>query len=134
MKSELFGMSTRNAKLSDTQLTEILARCVMGWKIGPDRFVLEDCRWLPRWRFQPTKNIADAFRLLEASCVQEYFLRVDRNGFCRAQVRTSGTLGDATAGSMALAICHAVAQVHGVHVAGHEQRRETRNSELLGGF
>jgi hypothetical protein len=100
------------------ELTILLAEKVMGWRVAPDRFLMDGRRWLATWRFQPTKNIADAFQLLERADVNEYILRVDRKGLCRAKVRTSSASGEATSSSLPLAICVAVARAYGIRVEG----------------
>jgi hypothetical protein len=102
------------------QLTDALAREALGWKTAPDRYLLNDRRWLPKWRFQPTKNIADAFQLLEAADVLGYALRVDRNGVCRASVRTKAASAEASGPSVPRAICVAFARVYGIRVEERE--------------
>ena len=47
------------------QLTALLAEHLLGWTPAPDRFLLPNRRWMPRWRFQPFKSLSDAFQLLE---------------------------------------------------------------------
>lgn len=48
-------------------LAGLLAECVMGWIAAPDRFMLGGRTWIPRWRFPPYQNIADAFQLLDTA-------------------------------------------------------------------
>src|ERR1039458_3711266 len=58
--------------MTGDHLAAVLAERVMHWRVTPDRFLTGNRGWLPRWRFQPTKNPKDAFRLLEAVAPQEY--------------------------------------------------------------
>ena len=37
----------------------------MGWSGGLDRFMMGDRRRMPRWKFQPATQMANAFHLLE---------------------------------------------------------------------
>jgi hypothetical protein len=53
------------------QLTGVLAERVMGWGVGPDRFLTGNRGWMPRWKFQPAQKLADAIRLLEAANTEE---------------------------------------------------------------
>jgi hypothetical protein len=98
------------------QLTAILAERVMGWSVGPDRFMIGGRRWLSRWRFQPTESLADAFRLLEAAAPQEYCMCGDDKGNIHVQVRISGTTGEARGTSTPLAITYAIARAVGIEV------------------
>ena len=54
--------------MTSEHLTAILAERVMGWTVGPDRFMMGNRGWMPRWRFQPAEKLDDAFRLLEGGC------------------------------------------------------------------
>jgi hypothetical protein len=93
------------------QLTGKLARRVLGWKTAPNRYIVGNRKWLPTWRFQPTKNIADAFRVLDAADVVEYVLRADRNGIYRVKVWTRRASAEASGPSLPLTICIAIARV-----------------------
>jgi len=46
-------------------VTARLAERVMGWSVAPDRYLIGNRSWIPRWRFQPLERLEDAFRLLE---------------------------------------------------------------------
>ena len=52
----------------------------MGWTVGPDRFMMGNRGWMPRWRFQPAEKLEDAFRLLEEAAPQEYSICGDDKG------------------------------------------------------
>ena len=96
--------------MNDERLTEELARQVLGWKVAPGRYLMGDRRWLPRWRFQPTKNLMDAFRLLEGAAPQEYSMRGDGNGHFWVQVRIGDRTGKADGTSKSRVITVAVAR------------------------
>jgi len=97
-------------------LTALLAARVMGWKVGPDRFTMGDRRWLPRWRFQPTKNLGDAFRLLDAANPREYSMRHGAGGFWVQVQLQSGGIGEVRDRSKPRAIARAVAIAFGIEV------------------
>src|ERR1700682_4235324 len=102
--------------MTDDQLAAILADRVMRWTVGPDRFVVDGGRWLPRWRFQPARRLEDAFRLLERAAPQEYAMGAAENGGFWARVRVAGATGEARESSQARAITFAVARAIGVEV------------------
>jgi hypothetical protein len=86
----------------------------MGWEVAPDRFLVGKRRWMPHWRFQPTKKLEDAFRLLEQAGPEEYAMgRKGREQFW-AWVKIGGTIGEARAGSKPQSITLAVAQALGI--------------------
>lgn len=107
---------TYGAAMSDDRLNEELARQVLGWKVAPDRFLLGGRRWLPRWRFQPTKKLTDAIRLLEAAKPQEYSMAVNASRESWAKVKIRGTTAQAQGKTQPLAICRAVAAAYGIEV------------------
>src|SRR5713101_3996317 len=82
------------------QLTVLLVEKVMAWRIAPGRFLMNGRRWLPRWRFRPTKILGDAFRLLEKADVVEYALGTGRNRTYWVKVRTSDASAEASGSSL----------------------------------
>jgi hypothetical protein len=102
--------------MTTEQLTRILAERVMGWGVGPERFLIGGRRWLPRWRFQPGKRLADAFRLLEHAAPSEYSMGAAENGSFWVKVRVAGTTGEAREPSKPRAITFAVARALGIDV------------------
>ena len=98
------------------QLTVLLAERVMRWGVAPDRFLTGNRRWMPRWRFQPTKKLTDAIRLLEAAMPEEYSMAVDARGYSWVKVRIGGNNAQASDRSKPLAICRAVAAAYGIEV------------------
>jgi len=102
--------------LTNEQLTAVLAERVMGWTVGPDRFMMGNRGWMPRWRFQPAEKLDDAFRLLEQAAPQEYSICGDDKGGLEVRVRVGVRTGTATGGVMATAIATAVARAVGLQV------------------
>jgi hypothetical protein len=88
----------------------------MHWRATPDRFLTGRRGWMPRWKFQPTKNVKDAFRLLDAAAPQEYSVGTDANGDFGVRVKIGGVSAQALDKSKPLAICRAVAAAYGIKV------------------
>ena len=99
--------------MTNDRLTAILAELVMGWGVGPDRFMMDGRRWLPRWRFRPTENLTDAFKVLEKAAPQEYSMGADVRGFW-VRVRIGTTVGEARSTSKPRAVTFAVARAVGI--------------------
>lgn len=102
--------------MTTDQLAAILAERVMQWGLGPDRFLLGERRWIPRWRFQPTVRLEDAFRLLERLAPDEYTMGAAPDGRSWAKVRVAGVLGEATESSRARAVTFAISRAFGIEV------------------
>jgi hypothetical protein len=102
--------------MTPEMLAAMLAEHVLRWRATPDRFLTGQRGWIPRWKFQPTKKLADAIRLLEAAMPQEYSVHVEANGDFRAMVSISGMTGQARDKSKPLAICRAIAAAVGIKV------------------
>lgn len=103
--------------MSNELLTAILVEKIMGWRVCPDRFLTRDRQWLPRHKFQPTKKLDNAFKLLNAAEPLEYTLGgTNRTGDCWARVKLNGTAGEATSRSMPMAICLAIARALSIDV------------------
>jgi len=98
------------------RLTAALVQRVMGWGVGPDRFLTGNRGWMSRWRFQPTKKLADAFRLLEKAAPEEYNMRGDGEGNVRVHVRIGEATGEACGASKPRAIAYAIARAVGIEV------------------
>jgi hypothetical protein len=116
-RAHVIGHNKKRAPKGTTaeDLTGILAERVMKWGVAPDRFLMGGRRWLPRWRFQPTKSIQDAFRLLEALNPEEYIMRGRRAEEFWVRVRLhKGGVGEASNKSKACAITYAIARAIGV--------------------
>lgn len=105
--------------MTDDQLTAMLAERVMRWTVCPDRFGMGGRRWQPRWRFQPTQKMGDAFRLLEKAAPQEYAMGATENGRFRAMVCVAGVAGEALESSQARALTFAIARAIGIEPEGN---------------
>jgi hypothetical protein len=101
--------------MTSEHLTSVLAEKVMGWSVGPDRFMLGERRWLPRWRFQPVERLEDAFRLLEQAGPEEYSMGAADGSFW-AKVRIAGTTGEARELSKPRALTFAIARAFEIDV------------------
>jgi hypothetical protein len=99
---------------NDQRATDQLARQVMGWRTAPDRFIKPNRGWIPRWRFQPFTELADAFLLLDQAAHQ-YILRCDGRTFT-AEVRTATGRGVASGEHKPRTITLAIAQALGPEV------------------
>lgn len=102
--------------MTDESLTALLAQKVMGWNVAPDRFLVGNRGWIPRWRFQPTEKLDDAFRLLEKAGPEHYSMGLDGTGHFCVQVRVAGKLGMAREEPKPRAITLAVARALGIEV------------------
>jgi hypothetical protein len=88
----------------------------MGWTVGPDRFMMGKRGWMPRWRFQPTVRLDDAFLLLEKAAPQEYSICGDARGDVHVRLIVRGTSSEAHGKSKPLTITHAIARAVGIEV------------------
>jgi hypothetical protein len=100
--------------VTDDQITAFLAERVMGWSVGPERFMMGGRRWIPRWRFQPATRLGDALRLLERLAPQEYAMGAASNGGYWVRVRIAGITGEATESSQARAMMISIARAIGL--------------------
>ena len=97
-------------------LTTALVEKIMGWGIAPERFLMGNRRWIPRWRFRPIENLDDAFQLLEKAAPQEYSICGDDKGSIHVRVRIGGTAGEARGTAEPLTITCAIARAVGIEV------------------
>ena len=104
------------SSVTSANLTARLSERVMGWTVAPDRFLMAKRGWMPRWRFQPTENLVDAFRLLEASAFDEFSMSGNSRGDFRVCVRIGDCTGEAAGTSKSLAITYAIARAVGIEV------------------
>ena len=102
--------------MTNEQLTAVLVERVMGWTVGPDRFMIGNRGWMPRWRFQPADKLDDAFRLLHEAAPEAYSICGDDKGSIHVQVRINGAAGEARGTSIPGAVTYAVARAVGVEV------------------
>jgi hypothetical protein len=101
--------------VTNDQLTAILAERVMRWRATPDRFIKSGRIWIPRWRFQPLVELADAFRLLDQAA-RRYSLTRDGHGVFCASVEIGGSRGKASGEPKARTVTIAVARALGLEV------------------
>ena len=106
----------RTGVLTADMLTALLVERVLGWRVGPDRYMMADRQWLKQERFQPTKSIDAACRLLIALRPIEYTFGGAGASDCWAKVRLKGMSGEAASPSLPLAICLAIARALGIDV------------------
>lgn len=106
--------------MTTQNLTAQLAKQIMQWDVGPDRFLMGERRWMPRERFQPTERIQDAFRLLERAAPQDYTMRAAENGGFWVRVCLAGATGEAREQSKPRAITFAIARAVGIEVESTE--------------
>jgi hypothetical protein len=104
--------------MTNDNLTSLLARKVMGWSVGPDRYLTGHRGWIAKWRFQPTQKLEDALRLMDGAAVTNYTIGKDHEGEFWARVEIGGLTGEAKASSRPAAITLAVAQAVGIPVEG----------------
>ena len=97
-------------------LTNLLAERVMQWTAAPNRFMLGERKWIAAWRFQPCRNLADAFQLLDAARPKTYSVGVDGTGCFWANVQIGGVVGESRDRSLPRAIACAVARAAGIDV------------------
>jgi hypothetical protein len=96
--------------MTNDKLAALLAERVMGWSVTPDRFLMGNRRWMPRWRFQPIERLPDAIRLLEASAAERFEISTDENGDLSVRVDISGKTGEARDRSRPRAVTLAIAK------------------------
>ena len=94
--------------MTNERLTDELALRVMGWKPAPDRFIKSGRSWIPRWRFRPFAELADAFRLLDHAA-DHYTLTRNGSTFA-AEVQIGSCRGKAVGEQKARTITVAVAR------------------------
>ena len=100
--------------MSNEQLTAILAQRVMRWRVGVDRFLMNDGGWKPLWKFRPTERREDALRLLDAAKPIEYTISTLSDGGYRVRVVIGQSAGIAQDIVEPRAITYAVARAIGV--------------------
>src|SRR5579862_1993013 len=104
------GQSRASQTVARDRFIVVLVERVMGWTVGPDRYLMADRKWKPLWRFRPSENLADAFELLDRAAPEQYSICGCYQGECRVRVQINGRIGDASGVSRPLAIAQAVAR------------------------
>jgi len=99
--------------MSDDRLNEELARRLLGWKVGPDRFTSSGRSWMPKWRFKPLVRLEDAFLLLDRAG-GSYLLSLGSDGVFTVEVQVGGRLGQGSGEPKARAITLALSRALGI--------------------
>jgi hypothetical protein len=77
------GGGVARVAVNDRRLTDELARRVMNWGVHADRYVKPGRTWIAVWRFQPLRQVDNAFALLERSqskyCIQLHPRRKEKS-------------------------------------------------------
>jgi transcriptional regulator with XRE-family HTH domain len=76
----------------EERLTDIFAIQCLSWRATPDHFITSDRESIPRWRFQPTREIAHTFLVLNEVAYQ-YVLKFE-GGCYTAKVETASGKGE----------------------------------------
>jgi hypothetical protein len=96
-------------------LTAILAEKVMGWRVGPERFLTGGRCWIRRSRFQPTRRMEDALQL-QNKAGGSYSITKGEGGTVTAKVTLTGKTRTVTDKSDAAALTRALALALGIPV------------------
>jgi hypothetical protein len=102
--------------MTSDQLAAVLAQRVFGWKTAPDRYLLGDRRWTPRWRFRPVDRLVDAIELLERAAPQKCEMSQTPDGLFEVELQIGVGCGRACEKSKPWAITLAVAKALGLEV------------------
>ncbi len=103
-------------EITPANLTILLAQRVMGWTVGPDRFLLGKRSWIRRSAFQPAERIQDAHKLLLAACPTEYSMGGGKGQPFWARVVIGQNDCTASAQSLPASICLATARALNIAV------------------
>ena len=101
--------------MTDNVLIDHLARQVLKWGVGPDRFLTGNRSWIPKWKFNPLEHLDDAFRLLDHSNGVRYAIAQTGATFA-VEVERNGKIGKATGDSKPRTITLALARSLGLEV------------------
>ena len=102
---------------TDNALSATLAQRAMGRRAAPERLPKSGRTWTPRWRFQPLKNVIDAFTLLDDAKPSEYAVCSSGGNQIAARVRIGTLTGEAVGESRATVITNALARALGLEEA-----------------
>lgn len=104
--------------MTEESLTDELALRALGWRKAPGRYLKAGRSWISDSRFQPLKNVEDAFRLLDA-VADAYSLISAPGPVYTVHLTAEGRTGSATGKSKARTICFAVARL--LNLAGYRE-------------
>ena len=105
--------------MTNDQLTAVLAERILGWRVGPERFILGSRQWITRSHFQPFDRVQDAFRLLRKASIAFSLTKTPDGAFC-ATVRVGNRTGTASGRAEADTITLAIARAVGLETGGKE--------------
>lgn len=108
--------------MTNDQLTALLAKRILAWRVGPKRIQKGGRRWAPSWRFQPLRRLDQALQLLEQATGQ-YTLTKAADGTYTALVTVGDQAGSASGKSEAATITLALASALGIQVDSQEDLR-----------
>jgi hypothetical protein len=100
---------------ADSALVDQLVQLVLHWGVGPDRFLTGNRSWIPRWKFDPLRRLADAFRLLDATKASSCTINI-KNCSCSVEIKIKANVGTSSGSSRPRAITLAVARSLGLQV------------------
>ncbi len=101
--------------MTDAVLIDQLAQRIFHWSVTPDRFLMGNRSWIPKWKFNPLKRLEDAFRLLDDGAASRYAISFSRGCF-EVEVEFNGSLGKASGESKPRTITLAAARGLGLEV------------------
>jgi hypothetical protein len=101
--------------VTNDQITALLAELIMGWGVGPERFLLGNRQWITRAHFQPFSRIQDAFRLLRQAA-SGFSLTKSPDHVFTATVHVGDRTGTASGRAEAATITLAIARAIGLDV------------------
>ena len=99
---------------SDVELARINLALDELMKVAPGRFIKSGRSWIPRWRFQPFKDLAAALELLEHAAKR--FCLISNRGIFTAQVHIGDRCGTASLGPKARTITTAICRALGMEI------------------
>jgi hypothetical protein len=107
------GFCIEGAEMNDDRLRDELAHRLLGWKVGPDRFIKSGRTWIPKWRFNPLSRLEDAFLLLDRAG-GSYLLSFDSDGVFTVEVQVGERIAKANGEPKARAITLAISRALGI--------------------
>jgi len=103
-------------RMTAANLTSFVAERVMGWTVGPDRFLTANRGWLRRSAFQPTERLQDAHRVLNAVTPSDFSMGGGIGKLAWAHVRVGDKSGRSSHQSLPIAICLATLRALGIDI------------------
>jgi hypothetical protein len=101
--------------MTDAILIDRLAQRILHWNVTPDRFLIGNRSWIPKWKFNPLERLDDAFRLLDEAAPSRYAISLIDGQF-RVEVELNSAVGVASEEPKPRAITLAVARGLGLEV------------------